>query len=66
MRHIALVSFAEGPCNGTIDMVQRRAEPQPFRLPILGAPAQEPVTSEWLCQRCGQRWQREPLPQEAL
>ncbi len=66
MRHIALTSYRDGPCNGAIEVVQRSAEPRPLRLPILGAPPPEAVTQEWMCQRCGQRWLREPLPQEAL
>jgi len=66
VRHIALTGFGDGACNGNIERVARPPQAQPFRLPILGAPQPEPLTEEWLCQRCGQRWQREPLPQEAL
>ncbi|MBL9003852.1 MAG: hypothetical protein JNJ46_06380 [Myxococcales bacterium] len=69
MRHIALTGFAQGPCNGLIEMRQLARPPVPeplLRLPILGASPTSPVTQEWLCTRCGQRWPHEPLPQEAL
>ena len=63
MRHIELTGFSDGACNGHIERVAPAAGAA-FRLPILGAPQPESLTEEWLCQRCGQRWQREPLPQK--
>jgi len=67
VRHIALTSFSDGPCNGQIEVRQLASErTASLRLPILGAPPAPSATQEWHCTRCGQRWAREPLPQEAL
>lgn len=72
MRHIALLSADAPPCNGEIRHLPPSANkpatanrPYPS-LPILGAPAQSEPVGEWVCDRCGMKWQREPLPQEAL
>jgi hypothetical protein len=75
MRHIAVPGFAVSPCNGLIEEVTRPAAPPPAAahrsLPILGAdgrpshPAAAPTT-QWICSGCGQTWEREPLPDEAL
>lgn len=67
MRHIALSTYAEGPCNGTIEMRELPVVAAPrLSLPILGASQQAAPTAEWVCGRCGKRWLREPLPDEAL
>ena len=67
MRHIALTSFADGPCNGAIEVqALQQNRPTVLHLPILGAQPVASATHEWRCLRCGQRWLREPLPQEAL
>lgn len=67
MRHIAVTSFSDGPCNGLIEerpiLAERAAV---VRLPILGAGSAKAATQEWQCRRCGQRWSHEPLPQDAL
>jgi hypothetical protein len=70
MRHIALLGF-DGPCNGLVTYVpaspQKDAGERPHRsLPIFGAKPMEPPQGEWVCDRCGQRWSLEPLPQEVL
>lgn len=76
MRHIAVPGFAASPCNGLIEEVAREATaaaPAPRSLPIVGADGRlmrggvplDPALV-WRCQGCGQTWEREPLPDEAL
>ncbi len=76
MRHIAVPGFAASPCNGLIEEVVRAATvaaSAPRSLPIVGADGRRlrggvPVAPVlvWRCQGCGQTWEREPLPDEAL
>ena len=72
MRHITLPSFDAPPCNGEIHFIPlspKDEAPSPHRsLPILGQRivADGPPSGEWVCGRCGQKWSREPLPQDAL
>lgn len=67
MRHIAVTSFSDGPCNGLIEERPILAAPAAVvRLPILGAGSATAAIQEWQCTRCGQRWPHEPLPQDAL
>jgi hypothetical protein len=80
MRHITVRAFGEPPCHGEI-VVEHLAPPSQETgettrhrsLPIIGQggpggqgtrPA-APATV-WRCQRCDARWDKEPLPDEAL
>jgi hypothetical protein len=70
LRHISISGFGGSPCNGRLLQVESSAPvANPRRsLPILGAPSgsPSPLVLTWVCERCGQRWEREPLPEEAL
>jgi len=70
LRHISIAGFGGSPCHGHISRVESAAPvANPRRLlPILGAPegAASSPRASWVCERCGQRWDREPLPEEAL
>jgi hypothetical protein len=74
MRHITVRAFGEPPCHGEIvtEHVAPEAprEPRLRSLPILGqgpggGPPAGPATV-WRCTRCEQKWEKEPLPDEAL
>lgn len=75
MRHIAVPGFAVAPCNGLVEEVARpTVSPPPAAprsLPIVGADGRPtrptaPPAQVWVCRGCGQTWEREPLPDEAL
>lgn len=64
MIHIEVERYGEPPCGGEVREAPLRGAPGPGeglrRLPLYGA---APLRG-WLCQRCGRRWEREPLPGE--
>lgn len=74
MRHITLRTFGEPPCQGEIVVEhvapQAPAGPRLRSLPILGQGqgGDNPAgpTTVWRCTRCDQKWEKEPLPDEAL
>lgn len=70
MRHITLRGYGSTPCGGELARVpapagQPRRDPR-LSLPILGKSEPKEAMWEWVCERCGQRWSGEPLPDEAL
>lgn len=72
MRHITLRGYDSAPCGGELTRVQAAApdksatrDPR-LSLPILGKSEPKETMWEWVCERCGQRWSGEPLPDEAL
>lgn len=73
MRHITVRAFDEPPCHGEIIVEhiapQAPSEPRLRSLPILGqASGSGPPapTAVWRCTRCDTKWEKEPLPDEAL
>ena len=77
MRHITVPGFGASPCNGLVQEVIRPPAPVPAAerrsLPIVGASGEVvrggvpvPPSVVWVCQGCGQLWEREPLPDETL
>lgn len=72
MRHITILAFGGPPCNGLIKYTAPRETTSPTRLapgrslPILSNAPPPRDAGEWVCERCGKIWSREPLPEEAL
>lgn len=73
MRHITVRAFDEPPCQGEIVIEhvapQAPSEPRLRSLPILGQkPGGDPLgpATVWRCTRCDMKWEKEPLPDEAL
>lgn len=67
MQHIEVTGYGAVPCQGEVREVAVEQPARPRSLPIYqsGGGSDGPARA-WECTRCGKRWTREPLPDEAL